>query len=134
MKKLNKLYIGVLGALFLLSACNKDLNLKPYQSLDQSQAIVTAQDVQITLVGAYNRAGLADLYGGGVFFYPDLMATQTIIDWHGTYQQLTQMTNQQIPNNNSFVNSLWLDAYEVINQANNVLANLDKVASGDKTG
>jgi len=132
MKKLNKLYIGVLGALFLLSACNKDLNLKPYQSLDQSQAIVTAQDVQITLVGAYNRAGLADLYGGGVFFYPDLMATQTIIDWHGTYQQLTQMTNQQIPNNNSFVNSLWLDAYEVINQANNVLANLDKVASGDK--
>ncbi|BAU54699.1 RagB/SusD family nutrient uptake outer membrane protein [Mucilaginibacter gotjawali] len=132
MKKLNKLYIGVLGMLLVFSACNKDLNLKPYQQLDQSQAILTAQDVQITLVGAYNRAGLSDLYGGGVFFYPDLMATQTTIDWHGTFQQLTQMTNQQIPNDNSFVNSLWLDAYEVINQANNVIANLDKVAAGDK--
>jgi len=132
MKKLNKLYTGILGTLLLMSACNKDLNLKPYQSLDQSQAIVTAQDVQITLVGAYNRAGLSDLYGGGVFFYPELMATQTTIDWHGTFQGLTQMTNQQIPNDNSFVNSVWLDAYEVINQANNVLANLDKVASGDR--
>jgi len=45
---------------------------------------------------------------------------------------LIQMTNQSIPNDNSFVNSVWLDGYEVINQANNVLANLDKVAAGDK--
>ncbi|MDB5134833.1 MAG: SusD family protein, partial [Mucilaginibacter sp.] len=118
--------------MIILSACNKELNLKPYQSIEQSQAILTAQDVQITLVGAYNRAVLADLYGGGVFIYPDLMATQSTINWHGTYQGLTQMTNQTIPNDNTFVNGVWLDGYEVINQANNVLANLSKVAAGDK--
>jgi len=131
MKKLNKIYIGALSAALLLGACNKQLDLKPFQQIQQSQAILTAQDVQITLVGAYNRAGLSDLYGGGVFLYPDLMATQTAIDWQGTFQGLTQMVNQNIPVDNGFVNSTWADGYQVINQANNVLANLSKVSSAN---
>lgn len=132
MKRFNNIYITALSTTLLLSACNKQLDLKPHQSIEQSVAILTEQDVRITLTGAYNRAGLSDLYGGGVFLYPDLLATQTIISWHGTYQQLTQMSNQAIPIDNSFINGTWLDAYEVINQANNVLANLDKVTAGDK--
>ncbi len=132
MKKLNKIYTGVLSLVLLLSACNKDLNLNPYQQIGQSQAIVTAQDVQVTLIGAYNRAGLADLYGGGVFLYPDLLADQTETSWHGTFQGLTDMTDQSILISNTFVNGTWLDGYQVINQANNVLANLSKVGSGDK--
>lgn len=132
MKRFNNIYITALSTTLLLSACNKQLDLKPHQSIEQSVAIKTEQDVRITLTGAYNRAGLSDLYGGGAFLYPDLLATQTVISWHGTYQQLTQMSNQAIPIDNSFINATWLDAYEVINQANNVLANLDKVSAGDK--
>ena len=132
MKKFNKTYIGALSTvLIMLSACNKQLELKPYQQIQQNQAILTAQDVQITLVGAYNRAGLADLYGGGTFIYADLMATQTVINWQGTFQGLTQIVDQSIPVDNTFINSTWSDGYQVINQANNVLANLNKVGTGD---
>ncbi|HTE01069.1 MAG TPA: RagB/SusD family nutrient uptake outer membrane protein [Mucilaginibacter sp.] len=132
MKKFNKIYIGALSmTLIMLSACNKQLDLKPFQQIQQNQAILTGQDVQITLVGAYNRAGLSDLFGGGVFIYPDLMATQTRIDWQGTFQGLTQMTNQNIPVDNGFVNGSWSDGYAVINQVNNVLANLDKVTAAN---
>jgi hypothetical protein len=132
MKKLNKIYTGALGTLLVFSACNKQLDLKPHQSIDQTQAILTAQDVQSTLVGAYNRMGLSDLYGGGVFIYPDLMATQTDVSFNGTFQGLSDMANQQILIDNSFVSGTWQDAYQVINQTNNVLANLSKVGSGDK--
>lgn len=132
MKKITYIYTGFLGLTLLLAGCNKQLDLKPHQSIEQSQAIVTAQDVQSTLVGAYNRMGLSDLYGGGAFLYPDMMATQTYVDWHGTYQQITDMTNQAILVDNSFVQGSWLDGYQVINQANNVLANLSKVADGNK--
>lgn len=132
MKRFNNIYITALSTTLLLGACNKQLDLKPHQQIEQSVAILTEQDVRITLTGAYNRAGLSDLYGGGVYLYPDLLATQTVISWHGTYQQLTQMSNQAIPIDNSFINATWLDAYEVINQANNVLANLDKVAAGNR--
>ena len=127
MKKLNKIYIACLGTLVLLNACNKQLNLQPFQSVSQNQALTTAADVQVTLVGAYNRASQSDLYGGGAFLYPDLLATQTEITWQGTFQGLTQMTDQQITIDNGFVNGTWADGYQVINQVNNVLANLSKV-------
>jgi hypothetical protein len=132
MKNLKKYYIGILSILLIFSSCNKDLNLAPHQSIEQNQAILTATDVQITLTGAYNRMALSDLYGGGVFLYPDMLATPNLINWFGTYQELTQMNNQTIINDNDFVNNTWLDAYEVINQTNNVIANISKVGPNDK--
>ena len=132
MKKRTQLYISVLSTIILLSACKKSLDLKPYQQIDQSQAITTSADVQITLVGAYNRAAQADLYGGGVFLYSDLLADQQAITWQGTYQGLTQLYDQSIPVTNTFVNALWAEAYQTINQSNNVLANISKVVAADQ--
>lgn len=131
MKLLTNKYLYTISLLLILGACNKQLNQQPFQQIQQSQAIQTAADVQITLVGAYNRAGLNDVYGGGVYLYPDLMATQTVINWQGTYQGLTQLVGQTIPNDNGFINGLWAGAYQVVNQANNVLANIKLVAPAD---
>ncbi len=127
--KLNIVYTALLAFFLVSTACNKQLNLNPYQQIQQDQAITTSTDVQITLIGAYNRMSLQDLYGGGVYLYPDLLATQGIVNWQGTYQQLTQLVAQNIPVNNIFVNNVWSYAYEAINQSNNVLANLSKVDS-----
>ncbi|RFZ82980.1 RagB/SusD family nutrient uptake outer membrane protein [Mucilaginibacter terrenus] len=132
MKKFRPIYITALSTALLLTACNKQLDLKPFQQIEQDQAILTSTDVQITLVGAYNRLGLSDVYGGGAFFEPDLMATQSIIDWQGTYQDLTQMVSQTIPNDNGFVANMWLSSYQAVNQANNVIANLDKAEAAQK--
>lgn len=126
MKKIRSIYITATCTALMLTACNKQLDLKPHQEIDQDQAILTSRDVQITLVGAYNRLGQSDLYGGGIELYPDLLASQSVIRWQGTYQGLTQIVAQTIPNDNTFIAALWLDAYEVINQANNVLANIEK--------
>ncbi len=135
MKKFNIKNIACAGLMLLLSACNKQLDLNPTQSIDTNQALLTAKDVQITLIGAYSNLAVYDinrvehLYGGLVFLMPDLLGTsgQGIIDWTGTYQQLTEMTNQSITVNNSFVANLWLTAYQNINQLNYVISALDKV-------
>lgn len=134
MKKINIKHFVCAGLMLVLSACNKKLDLKPTQSIEATQALLTAKDVQITLVGAYSnlaayRNGVESLYGGLVFLMPDLLGSsgQGIIDWTGTYQQLTEMTNESITVNNSFVANLWLTAYQNINQINNVLSALDKV-------
>jgi tetratricopeptide (TPR) repeat protein len=124
------IYTIAIAALLSLGACNKQLDIKPTGTIDQTLAIRTNDDVQSTLVGTYNVMGDADLYGGGTFFEPDLLATQEIIDWNGTFQDLTQMVNQRIVNSNAFVEDNWLAAYVAINQANNVLANL-KLATND---
>ncbi|TSD64573.1 RagB/SusD family nutrient uptake outer membrane protein [Inquilinus sp. KBS0705] len=132
MKTKRFIYISTFCIALILTACNKELDLKPHQQIDQDQAILTSRDVEITLIGAYNRAGLSDFYGGSVFLEPDLLATQSVIDWSGTYQELTQMVSQTIPNDNGFVANLWLAGYQVINQTNNVLANVDKVDADQK--
>src|SRR4051812_48027543 len=115
LKNYIKLFAGI-GLITLTGACKKQLDLKPFDSIESSEAIKTEKDVQSTLVGTYNRAGLSYVYGGDIFMMPDLMASQSVIDWAGTYQDLTQMVSQQIPINNAFVNTLWLDAYRINNQ------------------
>ncbi len=134
MKKINIKYSVCAGLMLLLSACNKQLNLKPTQSIETSQALLTAKDVQITLVGAYSNlaASINSVefpYSGLIYLMPDLLGTagQGIIDWTGTYQSLTEMTNQAITVNNAFVANIWLNDYRNLNQINNVIANLDKV-------
>ncbi|NVM61961.1 tetratricopeptide (TPR) repeat protein [Mucilaginibacter sp. SG538B] len=131
MKKIKFIYISATALALFLSACNKQLNIKPVESVDQNQAIKTAKDVQGVLVGTYNRLGQVDLYGGRIFMEPDLLAAQAEITWTGTYTGLTQITVQAITRDNSFVENTWLDAYQVINQANTVLANLDKADNAD---
>ncbi|MDB4999962.1 MAG: SusD family protein [Mucilaginibacter sp.] len=132
MKKFRLIYITAICTAFILSACNKQLELKPFEQIEQDQAILTARDLDITLTGAYNRMGLQDLYGGGIHLYADLLATQNVIRWQGTYQELTQIVGQTIPNDNFFITSLWLDAYQAINQTNYVLANIDKANASNK--
>jgi hypothetical protein len=121
-----------LSIAFILGSCNKALDLKPFQSIDQGNALLTSSDVQITLVGAYNKMSNGNLYGGNIYLQPDLMATQTVIDWSGTFQDLTQEVTQTIPINNVFVDSTWTTGYSVINSVNNVLSALDKVDAADK--
>lgn len=132
MRKTKYLYISATALTICLSACNKQLNIKPVESVDQNLAIKTSKDVQGVLVGTYNRMGQSDLYGGRIFLEPDLLATQVEITWTGTFTELTDMTVQAIKRDNALVTATWLDAYQAINQANTVLANLDKADSDDE--
>ena len=134
MKKLRSYIkiITVVSAITALTACKKQLDLKPHDQIDATDAITTDKDVQSNLIGAYNRAGLSYIYGGDVFLMPDLMASQSVVKWSGTFQDLTEMVNQRVTINNNYVDNYWLDAYRVNNQANYVLANLDKATAANK--
>jgi tetratricopeptide (TPR) repeat protein len=131
MKRKNYIYISAFALTLCLNACKKPLDIKPKGSIDQTQAILTAKDVQSTLVGTYNRMAQSGVYGGEIFLYSDLLATQSIINWTGTFQDLTQMVNQEITNDNGFALTTWQEGYQVINQTNNVLANLKLVTVAD---
>ncbi|MCC9135521.1 RagB/SusD family nutrient uptake outer membrane protein [Pontibacter silvestris] len=134
MKLLNRIYIALLGVglTATLNACDEKLDLSPANTIEQSEALLTSQDVKSALIGAYNRLGVSDLYGGRIFLEPDLLAGQSAIAWGGTYTGLTQIYSQSIPTNNTFVSNLWISAYEAINLLNNVLGSIDKVDTEDR--
>ena len=116
-----------------LTACNSQLDIQPASAVDASQALKTSKDVKGTLIGAYANLGSANLYGGGVYVYADLLAsTGTDINFFGTFQGLTQISNKQIPINNTFVSGVWLNAYTTINNVNEVLNALSVVNSVER--
>lgn len=133
---MKKKYIyGLVLSTFLatgLVSCDKQLNIEPTQTIDQSKALLTAKDVTVALNGAYSELGGVNLYGGRIFLEADFLANVNAISWSGTYQQLTQIINKAIPANNTFVNGVWANGYSTINDVNNVLANLDKVDAASR--
>ncbi|ULQ51254.1 RagB/SusD family nutrient uptake outer membrane protein [Flavihumibacter fluvii] len=121
----------IIGSLFIVlasfSACTKGLDKEPTASTDESKALLTSEDVESALVGAYSRLGDDNVYGGDMFVYSELMGDNDEIYWSGTYQGMTQIFNKNIPVDNDFVQDTWLGSYNAINVANNVLSAIDSV-------
>lgn len=129
----NQIIKGFLFATTLLAfSCSKKLDTVPTGSIDATSALKTNDDVKVALVGSYKDFGSADFYGGRIFLEKDLLADPGYIDWTGTYQDLTQIHNKQIPVDNYFVTADWLAGYKAINDVNNVLGALNVVSASDK--
>jgi starch-binding outer membrane protein, SusD/RagB family len=127
MKRNIKSYALLLGFAGLLFSCNDQLDIDPKNEVETGVALRTSSDVEAALVGAYDAAGDADVYGGDIMFLADLLADNGDIAWVGTYSQPGEVYDKAILENNSFVAATWMDSYRVINIANSVLANIGKV-------
>lgn len=129
----NKLLYIITGlVLFSMYSCDKRLDTKPASSIDATDVFKTSDGVLGALKGCYPELGSGDFYGGQLFIGGDLLGDSSDLNWSGTYEQFTQIHNKSIPVSNSFVSGTWLAGYRVINDANNILANLDVVTEADR--
>ncbi len=119
----------IIYGLFVITSCNKKLDIQPSQSVDTKSALKTSSDVKAALVGAYSKMGGNSVYGGRLYLESDLLSNDGEISFTGTYAQLSQINNKQIPVDNSFVATAWLSLYETINITNNILASINIVDS-----
>ncbi|GAB4051791.1 RagB/SusD family nutrient uptake outer membrane protein [Spirosoma litoris] len=124
------LYAGAVG--LLITACDNRLNVVPTQSIEQSQALNTEQDVQITLVGAYDGLSDVNLYGGGIQYIGDLMGDNRDVLFGGTYATIDEIWRKAVTTSNTVNRDFWLDGYNAINRANNVLSALTKVGEANR--
>ncbi|MCZ4225232.1 RagB/SusD family nutrient uptake outer membrane protein [Pedobacter rhodius] len=133
---MKKTYIyNLLFASMLLAAassCKKALDIAPVDTIEQSQALLKSKDVEVALVGTYSALGSRNFYGGRPFLMADFLANTDAIEWYGTYEELTQTINKKLLVTNTFVDNVWAAGYTTINDANNVLAAIDKVDAAKK--
>ncbi|MDX1602064.1 MAG: RagB/SusD family nutrient uptake outer membrane protein [Salinimicrobium sediminis] len=125
MKK-SKVYT-ILLSLFVLgfTACDDNLDVEPEQDLSPDVATATPANIQNILVGMYTEARENDSYGGHIALASELLADDDHLSWNGTYVQPAEFDEKAILADNSYVRDIWMNGYEIINQANIVLANLD---------
>jgi hypothetical protein len=132
----NKLFTISLVAMLMLSitACEKRLDIVPFQSLPPEQALKTESDLNGMLIGAYDALQSTSSYGGDIQLMADLYANRAYLRFRGSFAGLLEIasvttTSNLILKDNAWAASLWSNAYRTINSCNLVLANLNLVTS-----
>ncbi len=126
----NWLFVG--ASVAFMTACDSRLDVKPTQSIEESTALATSQDVEVTLIGAYDGLSSVNLYGGAVQYSGDLLGDDAEVRFAGTFSTLDELWRKTITTTNGQTQLTWLQAYSTINRANNVLASLDKVEAAKR--
>lgn len=121
------------GSVMLLSAaCANRLDVQPTQSIDESTALATEQDVTVTLVGAYDGMSSTNVYGGAFQYSGELLGDDREVVFGGTFTTLDELWRKTITTGNTQTTATWTSAYAAINRANNVLSALDKVSTANR--
>lgn len=118
-----------LGLSLGLAACDKQLDIDPYQSVDAATALNTEAKVGSAVVGMYARLDDPNLYGTNLILVPELLATEDNIRFQGTFTNFRDIANRNTNNQNTTAESIWRTAYQTINQANLIIDALPVVAS-----
>ena len=133
MKNINyKLLIAAFTFIVVATSCDDRLDVQPAQSISADVALGSSDDVQAALVGAYDELGHDDAWGGDFLLHADLLADDGELFWNGSFIGPRQIFNKAILTDNGEVREIWLETYETINRANNVLAALAIVDAGDR--
>jgi tetratricopeptide (TPR) repeat protein len=112
-------------------SCTKQLDIEPQQSIDATNALTTADDVNAAIIGAYSLLGAGSLYGTNFFMLADLQAREGYLDWIGTFQGPLQVARKTMTRDNSEAARTWNNAYRAINMANIVLGAINVVDDAD---
>jgi hypothetical protein len=128
-KTINKYLAVILFTSVLATACEKRLDVFPYQSISDDKALLSEGDVNVTLVGAYDGAQAATVYGGDIMVLNELIGNSENISFTGTFAGLSDAYKAQMVANNGNASGTWIASYSTINRINNVLSAVDKVTS-----
>ena len=122
------LLVAITGA----AGCDKKLDLKNPQTISVEDAFSTSDKVKNVLVANYASMGSGSLFGGDALWMSELMASDGELNWVGTYPEPRQIWSKSILLNNVYVRDIYSQAYRVIFNANNIIANAGIVVAVDK--
>ncbi len=117
-----KKWLLVLPLITALFACDDKLDIQPKQSIDASTALNTPENIKTALVGAYLQARSANTFGSQFNEFSELLAATSDMTFIGTYAQPREIIQKEITVTNSYVEGTWIDAYQLINICNTLLA------------
>ncbi|PPK87639.1 RagB/SusD domain-containing protein [Neolewinella xylanilytica] len=124
--------LTLLLGLGFLTACGDQLEIQPFQSIGEEVALSSDATVKAVLVGAYDQISNGDLYGGNNLRDAELLGGTGELLWVGTFNAPDEIARKQISTGNGDAEETWLESYEAINTANNVLSALDVVDADDR--
>ncbi|MCW3467317.1 RagB/SusD family nutrient uptake outer membrane protein [Chitinophaga nivalis] len=118
MKPLYAFHLILITTAGLLTACSKQLDLKPNNAISGTEAIIDAGTARAAVYGAYDA--VQDYQRSN---YPVLgFLTGDNVDFNGTLSQYLQADQVAITSENPIISEAYRDIYKAINSANNIIA------------
>ena len=118
-------YIFSIGLLTSLSSCEKYLDVKPLESISDTQTIFDKSSSETAIRGVYSSLASANYYG--TTFQSIGYLSGDNIEWTGSQSQVQEFINKKVNADNSTIQSAWTAIYVTINRANNVIAKVPAV-------
>ena len=127
MKKYKMIYRIIpvfIGLLLLATACEDELDINPWQSLSDEQALTTLSGIENAVTGCFDGLQDENLLGTNVIQNAEVKCQY--IHWQGSYTSYTEMSQKDIQPNNTDVSGMWIAGYDGINRCNKVIEAVDK--------
>ncbi len=125
-----KKYIYLLTLSLIFFSCDERLDLNPYGSTGAEVALVTPADFENAINGMYTQMESANYYGANFMSFPDVLTDNLIYNPDG--RQTQRVTYEWRYNANATQGAFMAQAYRVIQQANFILENIDRLEEGSQ--
>jgi tetratricopeptide (TPR) repeat protein len=131
MNRTSSLFLSA-TVMVLFTGCGKYLNLEDPQSLSDTIALSSDENVKSVLNGAYSQFAGNYLYGGNILRNSELLAGNGEIEYVGTIPEPRNIFDKTMFAAMYEVNEQWRASYAVINITNNILGALKVVNETDR--
>jgi tetratricopeptide (TPR) repeat protein len=111
-------------------SCSDFLEVQLDDEILTSEAIVNKETAEAAVIGLYNNMQSATLYGGDQVLVADLLSGNGVATGFQPFYE--EIANARVSAGNAYVENVWIELYNVINAANNILANIDEIAGIDE--
>jgi starch-binding outer membrane protein, SusD/RagB family len=132
--KTNKFILFIILASFFAS-CESELDIEPKNSKDSIEILNTEAGIVNILNGTYAQAASGNVYGGRISIVSDLLAQtgRSNSEWRfrGTTSSLRNIFTKSILVDNTAVEDIYTNCYAIINSANTVIENIDKITDSN---
>ncbi|WP_373518208.1 RagB/SusD family nutrient uptake outer membrane protein [Pricia sp.] len=127
MKTYKILFIILQSVLWV--GCENRLEIDPTDNLSGELTLTSEDNIAAILIGVNNEMGQENTYGGELQLMDDLLGTTDEVEWGGIFLEPRQAITKSLLVDNLFVENIWENSYESINQANLVVDNIAIVTS-----
>ncbi len=118
-------HIYSIGLIALLTSCANYLDVKPLESISDTQTIYDKTSSETAIRGVYSALASGNYYG--TTFQSIGYLSGDNIQWTGSQSQVQEFINKKVNAENSTISGAWTAIYVTINRANNVLAKVPTV-------
>ena len=130
--KISTLYSLLAAALIGFSACDDFLDMQPTNASNAETAIATTDDAQVAINGLMRAMTSSSYYGRNFLIYGDAKGGDLTIYSAGRGLDALYSFNHA-PTSGSY-SGFWSTGYYCIMQANNLIANIDRLTAEGKKG